>query len=505
MAVGEGNPVAIVSPVEKEFSRRLEQVPAHGMGLSVDVYSPDLTSLLGALHQCPAEPAYLEIFRAAPAALAAVRRQVRSSLLAYHGEGLWLTQPETLDDPLFAQEVCQVAGHLQTLDSAWLNHECATKYIAGYAYGTYLPPLYTESSASVVAENVVLIQNLLDRHCRLKNGASPLMLLEMPPLTYFVAGTLAIPTFFRLVTQWTSCGLVLDVGHLWTVFRYSGAWRTTTLAQFVDDFLGQFPMDRIVEIHVAGLAIHESSVAGCSQPVDRGASNVPPAWTDAHAAPIPPVLFEILDRVLSHPRLTGLRGLALEVDTKPIPLIVDEFVRFSERYRAALGPMKKEGGVTQKSGYEPFPRAPLSDSVKHELEAAYERYACVAAGRSEPEGPEWSLPAACADELDTYRSMYLPYEILSWGGQVVAMFPQSCRRLEERGVSLSRFVPFWFRRPRLLSGSYDFFLVKIERFVEFVLEQAPDLAAVVEQEADELRRAYDHANEPPMQAVGERT
>jgi hypothetical protein len=41
--------------------------------------------------------------------------------------------------------------------------------------------------------------------------------------------------------------------------------------------------------------------------------------------------------------------------------------------------------------------------------------------------------------------------------------------------------------------------------VEFVLEEAPDLAAMVEQEADELRRAYDHANEPPMQAVGERT
>ena len=505
MAVGKRNQMAIVNPVEKEFSRRLEQIPAHGMGLSVDVYSPDLTSLLGALHQCQAKPAYLEIFRAAPAALAAVRRQVRSSLLAYHGEGLWLTQPETLDDPSFAQEVCEVAGHLKTLDSAWLNHECATKYIAGYSYGTYLPPLYTESSASVVAENAKLIQHLLDRHCRLKNGASPLVLLEMSPLTYFVAGTLAIPTFFRLVTQQAPCGLVLDVGHLWTVFRYSGAWRTTSLAQFVDDFLRQFPMDRIVEIHVAGLAIHESSVAGCAQPVDRGGSDVPPAWTDAHAAPIPPVLFEILDRVLSHPRLTGLRGLALEVDTKPIPLIVEEFVRFSARYDSVLALIPREGEVTEEGTYELPPSAPLSDSVKHELEAAYERYARVAAGRSEPEGPEWSLPAACADELDTYRSIYLPYEILSWGGQVDAMFPQSCRGLEERGVLLSRFVSFWFRQPRVLSGSYDFFLVKIERFVEFVLEVAPDLAAVVEQEADELRRAYDHANESPLHAVGERT
>ncbi|MBH0181973.1 MAG: DUF692 family protein [Nitrospira sp.] len=327
----------------------------------------------------------------------------------------------------------------------------------------------------------------------------------MPPLTYFVAGTLAIPTFFRLVTQWTSCGLVLDVGHLWTVFRYSGAWRTSTLVQFVDDFLRQFPMERIVEIHVAGLAVHESSMAGYLPLLDREESNVLPAWTDAHAAPVPPVLFEILDRVLSHPRLTGLRGLALEVDTKPIPLIVEEFVRFSARYGSVLAPMKKEAGGTQESGHERLSRAPLSGSAKHELEAAYERYARVAAGRSEPEGPEWSLPTACVDELGTYRSMYLPYEILSWGGQVDAMFPQSCRRLEEQGVPLSKFVSFWFRRPRMLSGSYDFFLVKIDRFVEFVLEEAPDLAAVVEQEAHELRRAYDHANEPPVQVVGERT
>ena len=86
------------------------------------------------------------------------------------------------------------------------------------------------------------------------------------------------------------------------------------------------------------------------------------------------------------------------------------------------------------------------------------------------------------------------------------MFPQSCRRLVERGVPLSRFVPFWFRRPRRLSGPYDFFLIKIERFVEFVLEEAPELVAVAEQEAEELRRAYDLANEPsPMQAVGEQT
>lgn len=497
--------MAVLSSVGEEFSRRLERVPVHGVGLSVDVYSPDLISLIEALHHRQVTPAYLEIFRAAPAALAAVRKWVRGGLLSYHGEGLWLTQPETADDPSFTQEIREVAGHLRTLDSAWLNHECATKYIAGYSYGTYLPPLYTESSAAVVAENTILIQDLLDRDCRLANGGTPLVLLEMSPLTYFLAGTLAIPTFFRLVAQKAPCGLVLDVGHLWTVFRYSGAWRTNSLAKFVGDFLDEFPVDRIVEIHVAGLAIHESSAAVHSQPGFTKNGEFPPAWTDAHAAPIPPVLFEVLDQVLSHPRLTGLRGLALEVDTKPIGLIVDEFARFSGRYATVFPRPEQARRVWHESGPRTIPRTPLPASIRYALGEAYDRYARVVAGRGEPEGPEWNHPTACTDELEMYRSIYLPYEILSWGGQVDAMFPKSCRRLDERGVPLSRFVPFWFRRPRMLSGPYDFFLVKIARFLEFVLEEAPELAGIAEQEADELRQAYGLANELPMQAAGERT
>lgn len=488
--------MAGLASVQREFSRRLEQVPVHGLGLSVDVYTPDLFSLLCALEQRQVLPGYLEVFRATPTALAAVRKRVGNGLLAYHGEGLWLTQPEAADDPEFRREVCEVARHLQILQSAWLNHECATKYMGGYSYGTYLPPLYTESSAEVVADNAMLVQNLLDGHCHLANEGTPLVLLEIPPLTYFVAGTLTIPTFFRVVTEKVSCGLVLDVGHLWTVFRYTGAWRTTSLAKFVETFLSEFPMDRVVEIHVAGLAIHESSLDVHSELAETRLGDSLPAWTDAHAAPIPPVLFEMLDQILSHPRLTSLRGLALEVDTKPVKLIVEEFARFSDRYATVFHQLKTDTGVSCDRGDASVEREPVSVSLRHALGEAYDQYARVVAGRTKPEGPEWNQPPACTEELETYRSVYLPYEILHWGGEVEAMFPESCRRLNERGVPLSKFVPFWFRQPRPLSGTYDFFLLKIERFLEFVHEEAPELDGIAEREADELRRAYSSANEP---------
>ena len=495
--------MATQNTVEREFLSRVNLIQAHGLGLSVDVYSPDLTSLLGALHRRQVRPAYLEVFRAAPAALAVVRSQARDSLLTYHGEGLWLTQPGIADDPLFGEEVREAAGHLQTLDSAWLNHECAAKSIAGYSFGTYLPPLYTESSAFIVAENTRHVQELLDRQCRLSHGVSPLVLLEMPPLTYFVAGTVAVPRFFQLAIQRAPCGLVLDIGHLWTVYRYSGAWRAASLVQFVRTFLDEFPLHRVVEIHVAGLSIHELGPTVASGPVKPNQGDFLPAWIDAHAAPIPAVLFEMLDQVLSHPGLTSLRGLALEVDTKPVELIVDEFARFTERYRSLPFPANSTpAGSDDRTVWLPEVEQ-LPDTVVRGLEEAYDRYARVAVGRAVPTGPEWTNPTGCADDIDLYRSIYLPYEVLHWGGDVVSMFPESCRRLTGRGVPLSRFVPFWFSRPRPRSRSYDFFLVKIERFLEFVLNEAPDVGGIAEQEADELRRAYEVANEPLVQTVSE--
>lgn len=495
--------MAVLGPVQKEFFRRLAKIPAHGLGLSVDVYSPDLTSLRRALQEGQVPPGYLEVFRATQTALASVRKQAGSAFLTYHGEGLWLTQPEAADDPLFKQEVCEVAGHLQTLQSAWLNHECATKYMAGYAYGTYLPPLYTSSSAQVVADNTLLLQSLLDRLCALPAGSAPLVLLEMPPLTYFVAGTLTIPKFFGVVTEKVPCGLVLDIGHLWTVFRYTGAWRTTSLAQFTDAFLAEFPVDRIVEIHVAGLAVHESGSGIPGEPADASQTDYLPAWTDAHAAPIPPVLFDMLDQVLSHPRLTSLKGLALEVDTKEIGLIVDEFARFTRRYAAAVQSAKHGSTITDEGSVRPIEREPVSSSARQALDETYDHYARVVSGRAEPEGPEWNPRTACIDDLDRYRRVYLPYEILRWGGDVEAMFPDSCRRLRECHVPLSRFVSFWFREPRPLSGSYDFFLLKIERFLEFVREAAPEISDTAGREADELRHAYHSANEPAVETASE--
>jgi len=71
---------------------------------------------------------------------------------------------------------------------------------------------------------------------------------------------------------------------------------------------------------------------------------------------------------------------------------------------------------------------------------------------------EWD--AEMAEGLRAYATHYLPYEILSWGGDVRVMFPKTCDVLGQPGISLNRFVEFWFAHPRTSESEYDFFCSK---------------------------------------------
>ena len=478
--------------VQQDFQRRLRNIPSLGMGLSVDVYSPDLFELVSILREQGLQPGYLEIFKATTTALSTVRQAVQDIPLAYHGEGLWITQPDVQTSPLFQQDVGEMVTQLNSLQSLWLNHECAMKQMAGYSFGTYLPPLYTGLSAQVVAANVAVVQQAMDHQGRRADGTAPLFLLELPPLTYFSAGTISIPHFFRLVTALAPCGLVLDIGHLWTVYRYTAACRQVPLEQFVQEFLDEFPVDRVVEIHVAGLACHESVAGG-----EQGEGL--PEWLDAHAAPIPSILFTMLEQVLAHSNLVSLRAVALEVDTKPIEMIVEEYAE-AVRYFSLLIQQTMARGTAVEQPRELASRpasvqASVRQSDRQQLRDDYTRYAQIISGQISMTGPEWQDVAAEASGLTRYCTFYMPYEILHWGGDLVEMFPQTCRVLAERGVCLTEFVVFWFRSSRPLTQSYDFFLLKIERFLEFVTERVPDAHVCVQQECDMLRQAYAQANE----------
>jgi uncharacterized protein len=288
------------------------------------------------------------------------------------------------------------------------------------------------------------------------------------------------------------CGLVLDIGHLWTVYRYTAACREIPLEQFVQEFLDGFPLERVVEIHIAGLALHE----WVGEP--NGEQGLP-EWIDTHAAPIPAILFTMLEQVLIHSNLVNLRAVALEVDTKPIDTIVEEYAEAVRRFSYLVQhAMAKGRTVEQLKESAPHPAStqkPVCQSDRQQLCDDYARYAQIISGQAPMTGLEWQEAAAETSGLARYRMSYVPHEILHWGGDLTEMFPRTCRTFAKRGISLNEFVTFWFRSPRPLTQSYDFFLLKIERFLEFVTECAPDERIGAEQESDLLRQGYAQANE----------
>ncbi len=491
--------------IHSEFMKRVNQLPAQGLGLSVDVYQPDLAELIETLATRRLNVGYLEVFKATEKAIEQVRSRLPSTRLTYHGEGLWVTQPDFACVPSVEEELTTATTHLRTLASPWMTVECASKQMAGYSFGTYLPPLYTRESAAVTAENARTVQCYLDRV--LGQGGLPgsLLLLEIPPLTYFGVGTSPIPTFFTWITDQASCGLVLDIGHLWTVYRYTDAWRQQSLKTFVDGFLNDFPMERVVEIHLAGLAEwgrqpeEPEDLRDSQETVQAGEpQDVPPRWIDAHGAPIPMVLFNLLGQVLDNPRLTNLKGIALEVDTKPIPRTVQEFTRLCDRFgqvwqRREQAPIKPKQSAAGRSESEASREA--NEDVRCALRRDYERYAKMASGRLDPHASGLLHPSWSYEDLGEYQAVYLPHEILHWGGELRDMFPESCRAVEEKGVNLSDFVSDWFREPRPVTVPYDFFLLKVERFVRFIADRVPMILPLAEREALDLRRAYAMANE----------
>jgi hypothetical protein len=141
-------------------------------------------------------------------------------------------------------------------------------------------------------------------------------------------------------------------------------------------------------------------------------------------------------------------------------------------------------------------KARVSASLRTEVQTQYEEYADLVIGRADLTRESELTRDTDVDGLRLYQKVYLPQELLHWGGDLRDMFPDTYRILRDWAIDVRDFVGFWFARPRMPAMQYDFFLLKIECFVEFVAVVMPEAGALVSREAMELRAAYESANGP---------
>jgi uncharacterized protein len=116
------------------------------------------------------------------------------------------------------------------------------------------------------------------------------LLLENSPMYFVMPGTtMAQPEFFRRLCRESNVGILLDLTHLLATIRNLSLDAVQTLQEF--------PLERVVEIHISGLS-RQSGI-----------------YWDDHASPAPSEVFSLLSQLM--PRARSLRAVTLEYNWDP--------------------------------------------------------------------------------------------------------------------------------------------------------------------------------------------
>jgi uncharacterized protein len=154
------------------------------------------------------------------------------------------------DHPISLHGVCMSIGGLQPLDAAHLarfralveRYEPAlvSEHLAWSTHETtyfndLLPLPYTQATLAHVCEHIDRAQNAIGRQILIEN-----------PSTYvaFASSTMSETDFIRAITRHTGCGLLLDVNNVFV--------SATNHGYAALDYLSEFPLDKVAEIHLAG-------------------------------------------------------------------------------------------------------------------------------------------------------------------------------------------------------------------------------------------------------------
>ncbi|CAH2603323.1 conserved protein of unknown function [Rhodovastum atsumiense] len=163
--------------------------------------------------------------------LARIRRDYP---LSVHGVGLSIGGPGRIDPDHLGRFRALVARSEPALVSehlAWSTH-------AGICFNDLLPLPYNAASLAHVAAHVNEVQDAIGRPILLEN-----------PSTYvtFADATMSEADFIRALVRRTGCGVLLDLNNVFV--------SATNQGFAAADYIADFPLARVGEIHLAGHAV----------------------------------------------------------------------------------------------------------------------------------------------------------------------------------------------------------------------------------------------------------
>ena len=279
----------------ERFSSRVQRLPRLGVGISTEFGAARAGLDIVALRRArPELVAFLEVG-------ADLDRGIDCDTAAwvaagwpttYHFLDVNLEEPEDVDDAW----VHGVAALARSIGAAWLCGDGGLWHIGPRerGHGTLLPPILCAESADAMAESV----------CSLRERSGFEVFPENPPSHVFV-GDLHLLDYFARVADRGDTGVVLDAAHLAIYQHVAGLPPTTGL--------DGFPLDRVVEMHVAG-ATAFTHAGRTFLDDDHSPSPLAQTW-------------EIVEAVVE--RAPNLRAIVYECERNPVDSVLAGFERLA--------------------------------------------------------------------------------------------------------------------------------------------------------------------------------
>lgn len=277
------------------FPDRVRALPVLGVGVSTEYGAANAGDTLDVARLKREHPEYaqflevgVEVSRGLDAHTRAWRAE--GGRTTYHFLDINLDEPDDFDEPWLA-EVRTIADALQP---AWMCGDAGLWHFGRRERGhmILLPPVLSTDAATAMAEGVVTLRDAVGYE----------VLPENPPGRVFV-GNLHLLDFFAQVCDRADTGQLLDCAHLAIYQRALGHDPLTGL--------DGFPLDRIVELHVAGGTPQEH--AGL------------PFVDDTHGADVLPDTWTIFDYIVE--RAPNLRAIVFECERNPLEDTLPGFAR----------------------------------------------------------------------------------------------------------------------------------------------------------------------------------
>ncbi|PYY23739.1 MAG: hypothetical protein DMG62_07095 [Acidobacteria bacterium] len=143
-----------------------------------------------------------------------------------------------LSDPLSEFALARARELQQRYQGPWIaeHFQCLHTEERARSLDYVFPPLYTEEFLQRFCENAFILRDAV---------SAPLVMENIPGFFSVRRAQMSEAEFLRRFFEQTGCGFLIDVPHTWLAANYRGA----DPRQYLEDF----PLDRVVEIHVAGV------------------------------------------------------------------------------------------------------------------------------------------------------------------------------------------------------------------------------------------------------------